>query len=316
MNNKITFRKIIIIISIFIFFMVSTYFLCHQIKQVVYKPTISVIMSTYNRTNNNGEDLLSKAIYSILNQTYPDFEFIIINDGSSDETAKILKEFAQKDKRIIVLTNSQNKGLPYSLNRGLDIAKGKYIARMDDDDFSIRERFEKQVHFLNANPHISATGCALAFDERISLIFPSDPDEAKARTFMKVPVLHPCAMFRRDFIEQHQIRYVETYPNAEDMPFWYDFTIKHNGLISNLPDKLLYKKANANKAQNYQSIQNDSVRRYQKDAFRHIIKDKPCRNACECYRSLAESEETSKIMNISVLRKYINSHVCPLNEVN
>ncbi|MBQ9089587.1 MAG: glycosyltransferase family 2 protein [Alphaproteobacteria bacterium] len=309
MKNKIILWSMLIFV--YILFSFTSYYLCHYVRKLSHKPTISVIMSTYNRTDSYGEDLLSRSVNSILRQTYKDFEFIIINDGSDDKTAEVLKRFAQQDKRIIVLTNPQNKGLPYSLNKGLDIAKGKYIARMDDDDFSVPSRFDKQVRFLDENPHISATGCSLTFNGKDPLLFPSDPDEAKAYTFTKVPVLHPCAMFRRDFIEKHNIRYVNTYPNAEDMPFWYDFTIVHNGLISNLPDMLLYKKANAKKAKNYGSIQNESVRRYQNDAFKKIIKDKPCNNFCECYKSLAKSEEIKKIMDVEKLKTYMNKHFCP-----
>ena len=96
-------------------------------------------MSVYN-----GEKYLVKAIESILNQTYTKFEFIIVNDGSSDNSLKIIKEFMKKDNRIILI-NRENKGLPYSLNEGISIAKGKYIARMDADDISLSERFEKQI---------------------------------------------------------------------------------------------------------------------------------------------------------------------------
>ena len=303
--------RYVLIIAIFIGSAICSYYFCRYASQRFHTPTISVVMSTYNRSKDD-KDLLSRAISSILNQTFKDFELIIINDGSDDKTAEILKNFAKKDKRIVILTNEQNKGLPYSLNRGLDKARGKYIARMDDDDYSLRKRFEKQVRFLDENKHITATGCPLVFEHNHTVYpFPTDPDEAKIWTFTNVPVIHPCAMIRRDFIEKNNIRYVETYPNAEDMPFWYDITIKHNGLISNLPDTLLYKKANAKKAENYVPIQNNSVERYKNDAFRQIIKDKPCSNVCECYKSLAQSEGISKILNVEKLKNYINTLNCP-----
>ena len=186
------------------------------------KPLISVVMSTYNRSS-KGEYLLSKAIESILNQTEKNFEFIIINDGSSDDTANILTEFQKKDSRIIILTNHGNKGLVYSLNRGLKISKGKYIARMDDDDFSLPERFQKQVAFLEKNKHITATGCSF----QNGVIYPTNPIAAKIKTFWNVPVIHPCAMIRNDFIRKNKIQYTNSFPNAEDMPFWFDVIIKH-----------------------------------------------------------------------------------------
>ena len=105
-------------------------------------PTISVIMPVFN-----GEKFLSKAIESILNQTFSDFELIIINDGSTDNTENIIEKYKTMDKRIIV-KNQKNKGLTKSLNIAISIAKGEYIARQDADDISLLNRFEKQIFWL------------------------------------------------------------------------------------------------------------------------------------------------------------------------
>jgi glycosyltransferase involved in cell wall biosynthesis len=105
-------------------------------------PTISVIMPVFN-----GESFLPKAIESILNQTFHDFELIIINDGSTDNTNSIIEKYKVIDKRIIV-KNQENKGLTKSLNIALSMAKGKYIARHDADDISLSVRFEKQIYWL------------------------------------------------------------------------------------------------------------------------------------------------------------------------
>ena len=110
-------------------------------------PMISVIMSTYNR-----ENYLPAAMESILNQTYTDFEFIIIDDASTDNTAKLLQEYQEKDSRIVVISNPQNLGYNKNLTTGFKLAKGKYLARMDDDDISLPTRFEKQVDFLEKTP--------------------------------------------------------------------------------------------------------------------------------------------------------------------
>ena len=104
---------------------------------------ISVIMSVYN-----SEATLRESIDSILAQTYPDWEFIICNDASTDGTQAILEEYAEKDpERFILLKNEENKRLAFSLNRCLEKATGFYVARMDGDDISLPERFEKQVCF-------------------------------------------------------------------------------------------------------------------------------------------------------------------------
>ena len=110
---------------------------------------ISVIMSVYN-----GEKYLVQAIDSILNQTYQNFEFIIIDDCSTDNSSHILQEYAQKDSRIKIIKKEKNigiKGFIKNLNLGISLAKGKYIARMDADDISLPERFQKQVDFLENN---------------------------------------------------------------------------------------------------------------------------------------------------------------------
>ncbi len=111
-------------------------------------------MSVYN-----GSDYLRESIESILNQTFSDFEFIIINDYSTDNTWEIITEYAEQDKRIKLFNNSENIGLTKSLNKGLKLARGEYIARQDADDVSLVERFEKQVAALDENPEAVLISC-------------------------------------------------------------------------------------------------------------------------------------------------------------
>src|SRR3989338_10709157 len=112
---------------------------------------ISVIMSVYN-----GMPYLPEAVKSILNQTYKNFEFIIIDDASTDQSTKYLRFL--KDKRIKLIKNSKNLGLAASLNKALKFAKGEYIARMDADDISLPKRFEKQVKFFKKHPSVDICG--------------------------------------------------------------------------------------------------------------------------------------------------------------
>ncbi|MCD4780903.1 MAG: glycosyltransferase [Candidatus Omnitrophica bacterium] len=114
-------------------------------------PKISVLMSVYN-----GEQYLAQAIESVLGQTMPDFEFIIINDGSNDNTQHIINKFS--DKRIITVQNRTNIGLTLSLNKGIQSAKAQYIARHDADDISLPERFQKLYEYMERNPHIVLLG--------------------------------------------------------------------------------------------------------------------------------------------------------------
>ena len=121
-------------------------------------PTASVLMPVYN-----GRDLVLEAVRSVLEQTFDDFEFIIIDDGSDDGTSQLLESV--RDPRVRILHNPQNLGLASSLKRGLDEARGEFVARMDHDDFAFPERLEKQIEFLRTNPGYVAVGCQLAVTE-------------------------------------------------------------------------------------------------------------------------------------------------------
>ena len=116
-------------------------------------PSISVVMSVYN-----GERYIRESVESILNQTYRDFEFILMDDASKDRTASLCRGYQKKDPRIRFYSNRENLGLTASLNKGIALAKGKWIARMDSDDVSVPERFEKQMAFLKKNPAVKLLG--------------------------------------------------------------------------------------------------------------------------------------------------------------
>lgn len=119
-------------------------------------PTISVLMSVYN-----GEAFLRGAVESILQQTYRDFELLIIDDGSADASIRIAEEMRQRDERIIIIQNDRNLGLPGSLNRGLELMRGKYVARHDADDVSGPQRLEKQLAYLEARPEVGVLGTSM-----------------------------------------------------------------------------------------------------------------------------------------------------------
>ena len=119
-------------------------------------PKITVLMSVYN-----GERYLRESVDSILNQTYTDFEFIIIDDGSTDSTQSIIEEYSAKDKRIITMQNNQRIHLTKSLNLGLKKARGVYIARQDADDISLPERLQTQITYMENNEDIGILGTSV-----------------------------------------------------------------------------------------------------------------------------------------------------------
>lgn len=160
-------------------------------------PKVSVLMSVYN-----GEKYLCEAIDSILNQNFKDFEFLIIDDCSTDGSADIIRSYT--DPRIRLIQNEKNIGLTRSLNKGLKLANAQYIARMDADDISLPNRFEKQVRFLQENPAHVAVGCWILWVDRdgdpIRQEYQVPSHEEIERIFLRgrggLP--HAAAMFRRE----------------------------------------------------------------------------------------------------------------------
>lgn len=237
------------------------------------RPKISVIMSTYNRAY-----LLPKAIDSILNQTFSDFELIIINDGSHDKTNVVLKEYQQKDKRIKVIKNQTNLGLIESLNKGLAFANGRYIARMDDDDLSVPTRFERQLEYMEKHPDITVTGTTqYAYDKNFfvpvqKVWVEADADELAVFSHYNVPILHPSAMIRSGFIKKHGIRYQKGYDSAEDTPFWHSI-VRKGGKIVRLAPPLVVNSLDSPKKEGYYGKQIVSFGKFLNDSLKEVRGD-------------------------------------------
>ncbi len=201
-------------------------------------PDISVILPAYNCAA-----YLQEAVQSVLNQTFLNFELIIINDGSSDGTEKIILSY--NDDRIVYVKNVQNKGLIYSLNKGIDTAKGKYIARMDADDISLPERLAKQKDFLDKNINITAVASTIIFidengtqkglwelDQKTIL-----PEQIRKKLPYENCIAHPTIMLRAGIAQQ--FRYNEYQKNIEDYDLW--LRLCNNGYsIAKLKEPQLY----------------------------------------------------------------------------
>ena len=197
-------------------------------------PKISVVMSVYN-----GGKYLQEAIESILTQTYSDFEFIIIDDCSTDDSVNIIESY--DDRRIRLIRNKHNLRLPASLNKGIKMATGKYIARMDADDISMPDRFDKQVTYMEAHSEVVAAGGSFqAIDENGNNLYihHSTTGEKLAKyCLMPSPMAHPTVMMRRDVIVANNLFYDEQYSSAQDYDLWQRINKKFK--IDNLPDILL-----------------------------------------------------------------------------
>lgn len=175
---------------------------------------VSVVLPVYN-----GEKFIAEAIQSILCQSYKNFEFIIIDDGSTDETLRILREFKGKDSRIH-LVSRENKGLVATLNEGIDLACGKWIARMDADDIALPQRFERQLQWLGetgadiCGAWVNLFGTA---DKRV-LRHPQSDDAIKVELLFGTPFAHPSVIMKTDLVRK--LRYDKAWEKAEDYDLW------------------------------------------------------------------------------------------------
>lgn len=191
------------------------------------KPKISVIMPFYNC-----EKYLDESIWSILEQTFSDFEFIIINDASDDKSDRVVKKYLS-DKRIIYIKNSKNKGIVENLNYGISISKWEYIARMDGDDISLPERLKSQIEFLEKynDVDIISWSCYI-IDEKWKIqwemIKPIGKANVKKDLFTYLTLIHGCAMIRKNIYKKVWV-YRSKYLYTEDndwtyraiLQFWY-----------------------------------------------------------------------------------------------
>ncbi len=204
---------------------------------------VSVVMTAYNT-----EKYIEEAIDSILNQSYKNFEFIIVDDGSTDHTLDIIMQYATLDKRIIVITR-KNIGLSQSLNDGIKIARGQYIARMDSDDICSADRLEKQVNYLNYHPDIHMVGSNyyIIYNDRLSEEcvkkykgshkrgqVPIDHENMFLSISESQKFMHASAMIRRELYDR--VGYYDDYL-SEDIEFNFRVASKGYG-IAKLEDEL------------------------------------------------------------------------------
>ncbi len=193
-------------------------------------PLISVLIPTYNC-----EAYVYDALKSVLDQTYTNFECIIIDDCSTDKTVNIIKSF--NDERIQLIIKSKNSGYTNSLNQGLTIANGKYIARMDGDDISLPNRFEKQVEVLESNSDIVVCGSIFQIIDSETIIKAPEHHEAIKTELLKESCIgHPTSMIRKSILDKYTIRYDTSYEPAEDYDLW--VRLSQKGKLYNIQEVL------------------------------------------------------------------------------
>tara|TARA_B100000963_G_C22500078_1_gene613335 strand:- start:44 stop:1030 length:987 start_codon:yes stop_codon:yes gene_type:complete len=220
-------------------------------------------MSVYN-----GEKFLSEAIESILQQTYSNFEFIIINDASTDNSLNIIRSY--DDSRIIIINNKKNIFLAASLNKGIKVSKGKYIVRMDADDISMPNRLSKQVQYMEKNPKIGISGtCSeiIGFGSGYGK-YSQENNVIKYKFLYECHLLHPSIIMRIDLIKNNQLYYNESYRKNQDYELFFralDITD-----FGNLPDYLIKYRQTKENVKREVHNQKENVLKIQKQLYKKL----------------------------------------------
>lgn len=266
-------------------------------------PLVSVVMPVYN-----GERFLREAVDSILHQTYANFELIIVNDGSKDSSEDIVKSYF--DSRIHYIANEQNVGICITLNRGLDITRGKYIARMDCDDISMPERLKKQVDFLETHPEIGIVGSDIVTfgdgrDEHF-FEFPRGSEACKAGLLFNTCFAHPAVMMRTSIIREHNLHYREEYKGIEDLEMWW--RMSHFTEMANIPEALVrYRKHPGQETQNVTAAVAAKSREFIDKRFRSYVPTLSDQEldviAKYCYSKWSEFDDDTMNVLISVCKQ-------------
>ncbi|MEW5961324.1 MAG: glycosyltransferase family A protein [Chloroflexota bacterium] len=197
-------------------------------------PLVSVLMPVYN-----GEPYLQEALESILAQTFTDFEFIVIDDGSTDHTGAILAGYEQRDKRLRVY-RQDNQGLTAVLNWGIDLSLGRYIARMDADDISRPERLARQVAFMEVHPEVGVCG---TWVETIGELggqvwqYPVESCTIRCQLLFESALAHPSVMLNRELFIGAGLYYNPVYKQAQDYELW--VRASQHFALANIPAVLL-----------------------------------------------------------------------------
>ncbi len=218
-------------------------------------PLISVVMPVYN-----GEKYLVEAVDSILNQTFTDFELIMIDDGSTDGSLSILQQYGQLDLRVRIISR-ENKGLPTTLNELVDIARGKWIARMDQDDICMPNRLVSQIEFMHLNPTTAVLGSSANFMEKdggviCTYVVPTNDAELRI-VFPESPFIHPSIMFSKEIFYKAGKYNEKMKWGGEDVTFFK--RMSRLGKLQNLSEPLI----------NYRLVPGSMSRK--PSAFRNIL---------------------------------------------
>jgi len=251
-------------------------------------PLVSVLLPCYNV-----EKYVEETFDSLLNQTYTNFEIVAINDCSTDSTLKILNGLAEKDKRIKIYNNESNLKLIKTLNRGIDLCRGEYIARMDADDIAMPERLEKEVNFLEENKDYDIVSTQFATfrtgSSKTDLHFnPLKYEELQSYLIFKSGICHPASMMRKRLFTELGLRFDEEYLHVEDYALW--SKALYVTKLANLGGEplLLYRVHGSQISSLYEDIQLENKKKVFKIHCKHLNID-DSDETLDIYASVAEA---------------------------
>lgn len=287
-------------------------------------PIISVVMSVYN-----GEKYLKEAIDSILSQSYTDFEFLIVDDGSTDKSLEIISSY--EDKRILLIKNVINLGLAKSLNSGIKHARGKYIARMDADDIALPSRLDKQFSFMEKNDNIDICGSwvqIIGQSKGIVWKYPVESDDIKIQLLFNSAFAHPTVFFRKNSFLDRGLLYDESIKSAQDYELWN--RVAKCCEMKNIPEVLLHYRLHQDQVgKQYKSSQIDTAKNVRVKLLRELgldvtnedyevhsklayFQNLKCEVASAWLVKLIEANKTTnycgeKVFNNSIIERYWNT---------
>lgn len=283
-------------------------------KEIYYKstPKVSIIMPCYN-----SEKYIEKAIQSVLEQTYRNFELIIIDDDSTDKTWEIIEQYAKKDFRVICTRKSENeKGISKSMNKGIEMARGKYITRMDSDDIIIPEKILRQVQFLDENEEYGICSVNIAMMDNLGNIYNENvyPEQKVPSewTFLWTnPVPNAPCMYRTSIIKGNNITF-SNLRTAEDYDFLEKLITKTKVYMINLP--LYYYRYNEKSTYNRNRIE---TFKNSLDISKKYYKEVTKKNALDFYKFLTwfyTNEDEPIIEDVQVINEFLEKTAKEFNE--
>ncbi len=220
------------------------------------QPLVSVLLPAYNAA-----PFVGQAIDSVLTQSYENFELLVFDDGSADNTWEIIANFS--DVRIKKIRNEKNIGLIATLNKGIKLASGTYLARMDADDIAFPQRLEKQVHFMEQHPEVVLCGTAfICFGngEEAVVRYPTEDAPLRWKMLYQCPFGHPTVMMRLATLHTHNLYYAQAYQHCEDFELW--TRLAEIGQVANLSEVLLkYRLHEESVSQKFVEIQQEHTKK-------------------------------------------------------